>query len=468
MGRLARFRTHLLLFVAGLIVYGATASSRLKKQSSDPHFVLQADAWLNGNLNIPEWTQGADDPAKVETVELKDGRTVRGRRYKSLQQVTGVRWAQENSRLVWEQLFRVEGGNEVVASEIARTTTTTHYMSFPPFPSVLMLPQAAIHGRIANDVFMTMLIAALVLPLAFAALRRLVAAGLSTRTPSEDVWLVLALCFGTVFYFSAVQGRVWYTAHIVGIALALGYLWASIEAKHPIVAGVCLGCAALTRVPMAFMFPLFLFEAWRIGGGKANLRSIFKRCTIFAAPVLVLAAGAMIYNYARFGEPLEFGHIYLAVRQQENIETYGMFSHRYLSRNLAVAFALLPELSWSKPQVLINAHGLAIWFTTPILLALLWPRIKGPLHRPLWLTVVLVAVPTLFYHNSGWQQFGYRFSLDYMVLLFALLAVGARPLGRIGRALIVIAIVINLFGAATFARYNQFYENDSFDVVIKH
>ena len=89
---------------------------------------------------------------------------------------------------------------------------------------------------------------------------------------------------------------------------------------------------------------------------------------------------------------------------------------------------------------------------------------------PLWLTVAAVALPTLFYQNSGWFQFGYRFSLDYTAFLFVLIAVGGRQLGRIGRVLVVVGIVINLFGAVTFARDNQYYRADrgTYDSVIRH
>src|SRR5688572_31949876 len=72
------------------------------------------------------------------------------------------------------------------------------------------------------------------------------------------------LAFGSVLLFSSIQGKVWYTAHVVGVALALVYAWASIEAKHPVIAGLALGAAALTRTSMAFMFPLFVYEAWRM------------------------------------------------------------------------------------------------------------------------------------------------------------------------------------------------------------
>ena len=81
-----------------------------------------------------------------------------------------------------------------------------------------------------------------------------------------------------------------------------------------------------------------------------------------------------------------------------------------------------------------------------------------------------VAVPTFFYQNSGWVQFGYRFSLDYLPLLVLLLAVGGRRIGWGTRALIVVGIVVNLFGAITFARYHQYYRvaGPAYGTVVGH
>jgi hypothetical protein len=441
----------LVLLGVGLLVFGAVAGSRLGRQSTDPHFVYQADAWLHGQLAIDPAPARGDDWAKVETVLLDDGTTARGRRLTSKKK---------------KGQFRTTGGEEIPTKRIKKTVATTHYVSFPPFPAVLMLPDAAVRGRAANDVLPTVLVAALILPLCFLTLGRLRAAGLSQRTPAEDVWLVLCLAFGTVLFFSSVQGRVWFTAHVVGVALALGFVWCTVEARHPIAAGLCLGLAAMTRTPMAFMFPLFFFEAWRMSEGDRRRFAI--ACARLAAPVVVIAVIGMVYNAARFGSPTEFGHSYLAVRQQGQMEESGLFSYAYLSRNLTVALALLPQWSPDSPHIVIGGHGLALWFTTPILFFLLWPRERGAWHWPLWITVAAVALPSLFYQNSGWLQFGYRFALDYMVLLVVLLAIGGRPLGRAGKALIAVAIAINLFGAVTFARHNQFYRRDDYGVIIRH
>lgn len=447
-------RLHAALFAIGLVVYGALAWGRLGRQSGAPHFVYQADAWLHGKVSI-DGPLPNDDWAIVEQV-VADGRVALGR------------------RMVTKRVFRTLDGEEIELAKITKSLGHTAYVSFPPVPSLLMLPGALLQGRQANDVLPTLLVAALILPLAFSLLRRLAEAGLSKRGVREDLWLVAMLAFGSVLFFASVQGKVWYTAHVVGVALALVYARASIEARSPIVAGVALGLAALTRTPMAFMFPLFLFELWRVTDRSAGLRPLVKPLLRFALPIVAFAVAGMIYNQVRFASPTEFGHSYLAlgdfrpVRQQLQIEQFGLASYHYLERNLAVAFALLPELLPRAPWVQISGHGLALWVTTPLLLFVVWPREKPALHRPLWITTALVALPSLLYMNSGWVQFGYRFSLDYVVFLLMLIAIGGRPLTRFAKGLIVAGIVINLFGAATFDRQWKYYRTGgtAYDVIV--
>ena len=471
------------LFAIGLVIYGLFAWGRIGRQSAAPHFVYQAEAWLRGELAIrpncgpcgpdlacePEPPPCAgrqaplpnDDWAFVETAVRKDGTLVRGR------------------RLATRGSFRTLGGEELPIGEIAASRGFTAYVSFPPVPAILMLPGVLIAGRGADDVLPTLLAAALILPLALLVLRRLAGAGQSARTLREDLWLVALLAFGSVLFFSAVQGKVWYTAHVVGVVLALIYAWASIEAGRPVLAGLALGAAALTRTSMAFMFPLFLLEAWRMARQAAGesadraavLRQLRRPLARFAAPIAAFAAIGMIYNAVRFGSPLEFGHTYLAlgnhqpVYQQTQIEQWGLAHYHYLSRNLAVVLTGLPEILPRPPWIQISGHGLALWVTTPALLLLLWPRVQNALHRALLLTAALVALPSLFYMNSGWFQFGYRFSLDYLVFFVMLLAIGGRPLTRTVKVMIVAGIVINAFGAATFDREGKLYRG-SINVVV--
>jgi hypothetical protein len=125
-----------------------------------------------------------------------------------------------------------------------------------------------------------------------------------------------------------------------------------------------------------------------------------------------------------------------------------------------VFLASLPWLSSDPPYVKISLHGLALWFTTPNLLWLLWPKRWDARMVGLAAAVCVVAGMNLLYQNSGWVQFGYRFSLDYMPFMFLLLALGARRFGPGFYLCMAFAICVNTFGALTFDRAHRYYDND--------
>jgi hypothetical protein len=170
------------------------------------------------------------------------------------------------------------------------------------------------------------------------------------------------------------------------------------------------------------------------------------------------------HNWARFQNPFEFGHKFLNVQWQERIGRFGLFNYHFLSRNLAAALVLLPRIMLHAPFVKISHHGMSLLVTSPNLVYTVLPQgePKSVLTRPLWLTLAAVAIPSLLYQNSGYIQFGYRFSLDYMIYFIMLLAVGNRPFTRLFKALIVVAFAINLFLAIVFDRYMEFGYDDSF------
>ena len=105
------------------------------------------------------------------------------------------------------------------------------------------------------------------------------------------------------------------------------------------------------------------------------------------------------------------------------MQKWGLFGYHYLGKNLACALTILPwlpahtaQVTWFGPRGIppfqINEHGLALWFTTPVYLWLLRPR-KGWLHGVVLATIVGPVILLLLYQNTGWRQFGYRFSNDY-------------------------------------------------------
>ncbi|HTN89264.1 MAG TPA: hypothetical protein VL242_36550 [Sorangium sp.] len=401
-----RARIALALYALVTLVY-ALSSSREIFSAHTPynHYALLAEAWLHGRLDL-----GGPPPAYA-------------------------------------------GGNDFAV------LGDRYYVSFPPFPAVLIAPLVKLAGsaeRVRDGQFF-LAFAGVGPAVLFLALEKLSASRRSRRTEAENVALALLFALGSVYWFSAVQGTVWFAAHVVGVALACIYLHCALDAAHPIAAGLALGLGFATRTPLGFAAPLFLYEAIR--AGHSTPRALLRRLALFAAPAALVLSVLLWHNHARFGDAAEFGHRYLHIAWRARIERWGLFSYHYLPRNLAVVLTSLPYTHVQGAPFQINAHGLALWATTPIYAWALWPRRTPPVFWALAATAAAVALPSLFYQNSGWIQFGYRFSNDFAPFLFAMIAVGSRRFGAPFYALAAAAIAVNGFGALTFQRagFERFY-----------
>jgi hypothetical protein len=432
----------LAIYFAFLAIYAGTAGSRLRGPSNDTHFVYQAKMFLEHRLDLGHAPPTQNDWAEVEYLTMKDGR-----------QLAGCFLRSQPGR------FRtLKGKVESITDADIASRSKKYYVSFPPFPALLLLPAVAIRGMRANDVIFTVMLAPLGPMFLFLILRALSRRGDSSRTAIEDLWLTAMFGLGTVYYYSSVLGSVWYTAHIVATALAGAFLFASLDARFPITAGMLLGALTLTRPQMGFIGIFFLYEAWR--RGKLTLPTMVR----IGLPVIAFLAVGGWFNWARFGSPTEFGHFYLNVRWTDRIQRYGLFNYEFLARNLTAAFALTPKLLPKAPYFQISWHGMSMLLTTPALIYLLWPHRKDTIHTVLWIALAPTALLSLLYQNDGWVQFGFRFSIDYLLLLIMLLAVGGRPMTRTMKALIIIGIAVNLFGAITFQRAWQYYHDGFFPI----
>jgi hypothetical protein len=448
------WRGFVILYVVFTGAYLGASGARLRGPSIYNHYVYLADGWLHGRLALEGQPPNENDWAKVDVFKLKDGRELRG--------TYGSRTGGPTDRF-----YPLRGPSETVPESEIVSRSSIRYVSFPPFPAVLMAPLVAIWRLRFNDVLFTALWAGLNPALLFLLLGDLRRRGLSRRSVSDDLWLTALFGVGSVYYFCAVIGQVWFTALVVGVTLAIGYAWASLDAERPALAGLCLGLGFATRPPWLAV-PLFLWEAVRVSGGwpalrtREGWRALAPRLVRFSVPVAVIGAVLAWHNQARFGNPFEFGHRFLNVQWQERIGRFGLFNYHFLSRNLAAALVLLPRIMARAPFVKISQHGMSLLVTSPNLAYTVMPQEKNHLTRPLWLTIAAIAIPDLLYQNSGYIQFGYRFSLDYMIYFVVLLAIGNRPFTRRFKVLVVLAFAVNLFLAITFDRYMQFSYDDSF------
>lgn len=395
----------LIFGIAAFAILALFSGHRFFHQSKAPHFIWQAEAFLAGSLALVE------DPPNLED------------------------WVRIGERF---------------------------YVSFPAFPALAMLPLVAIFGYHFNDTSFTVAAAALGLSLFLVLLQRLRRLGeLNCSARACAVWAAL-LGFGTLFFYCAIRGEVWFTAEIMGVGLTCLYLLTAVRARHPLLAGLFYSMATLTRTPLAFCAVFFLFEViWPEGKPclaalRQELCGKLKKLSLFVAGALPLAVAHMAFNWARFGSISEFGHrFFWNNRVNADIAQWGLFDLHYLPRNLSAAFLKLPTLSLDPLHLGYDPHGMSLFLTTPLFLLLFFPKVKPRLTWALWATAACIALPGFFYQNDGYMQFGFRFSLDYTPYLILLLALGGRPMkSRLFVALALMGIAVNTWGALAFRGYS--------------
>lgn len=473
LNRLRRWRAPIGVFLVSLMVFSIGAGSRLKGPSTDPHFVYLANTYNSmiaaafGDEEAQARREGKvafeldrhpphrNDWASYWEIHLSTGEVVRGN------------WVDRAG----QGRFRLLNGQDMILDAAAlrqSTRTQRYFMSFPPGPSVLMMPLAAIWGYDVNDVAFTIVFAALNVTLMFLLLGLFAKVSGNERSRKDNLWLAAMFGFGTVHFWCSTLGQVWFTALVMGVTFTLAYVYFTL-AKRPLLAGLALAFAFSTRTPLLFTAVFFYLTLafpegrWR----RADWGRALSDAMWFSMPCVVIGGFLLAQNYVRFGSLTEFGHTYLAAGGLQRIKQHGLFDPVFLSKNLTAAFTLLPRIVASWPYVLISKHGMSLFLTTPGFIYLFRPlprrnAVEVFWHRVLWVTVLVTAVPHFFYQNTGYEQFGYRFSLDYTVYLILLLALGRRPIDLVFKLAICMGIGVNAFGVAVFKRVPAMFREEFF------
>jgi hypothetical protein len=196
-------------------------------------------------------------------------------------------------------------------------------------------------------------------------------------------------------------------------------------------AGIGIIIATLSRqLTVAFAIPLVWMALQ--GAPPAQRRG---RMITLAILGLIVAGVPLLANTLKFSHPFETGYKLIYQGRDDSFatdaQTHGLFAAHFIPRNLYYANLGLPKVNRvtiageDEVHLQPNTQCTGIWWTTPLLLWLfvdIRRIISDPAARVLLLAAVLIYVALLFFHATGAYQRGYnRFSLDYMLALFAII-----------------------------------------------
>ncbi|MBW7905811.1 MAG: hypothetical protein LC135_00105 [Phycisphaerae bacterium] len=327
------------------------------------------------------------------------------------------------------------------------------YVPFLPLPAIMMMPWVALFGLDhTNPVYFSLLFGALTIAFAWLMLEGLAQRGWAGLRPRDRLWLCGMLALGSAYWYTAVESSVWYLAHTFTCTFVALAAWLAVRCRSAWPASIALALALWGRPNVILTWPLLLamaIEQARDARGALDHTRVVRWVIGSLAPLTLSVLGLLTYNYARFDDPFDFGYQRqnVSARLIYDLHGKGQFSYEYIQRNLyhmLIGPPLWPAGErWPEP----DPQGMSIFITTPALLWLVRARRPRPLVKGAWLALALLLLPIVTYYNTGWRQFGYRFSLDFIIPALVLLASAATPrmCWRL-KAAILLGVAVNAYG----------------------
>lgn len=338
------------------------------------------------------------------------------------------------------------------------------YVSFPPVPSCVEFLLTPFFGQnTPNQMYgyLYCLISGLALTCLF----------LRKHPPATAVCYGLLCSVGTNFLSIALFGGVWHEAQ--GLSFMLCSLAVALISSPKkwcwglslFFAALAVGCRPFT----ALFIPFLLWELYQNLRQDTKTQAVLvKRFSLYLIAPAFVAMALMGYNYARFGNPLEFGHNYLPeFIAAEN----GQFSLAYLPQNFAQIFRL-PEFLWREVSVFgqnvllptgvqFNMYtASAFYLVNPaILVFLVWAlsncvKRNHSLYAVSWLGVFFIfLLVTCMHRTLGGCQFGARYFLDMIPYLALYMSRQKLKAGAGAWGICAFAVFLNLYGAGLVQQY---------------
>lgn len=326
-----------------------------------------------------------------------------------------------------------------------------YYVSFPPFPSLVLLPFAAVLGTNTPDHWISLGFSMIGIIYAI----RLYRAITGTYEMAEQY--VLFLFLGNGYLFIALQGGwVWYMAQTMCFTFSLMSLFHAAN-KHIGRAFAFLACAFGCRPMVVAYIPLILM----LGTEKASVKT-WMRKGYRLIPACMIIGFYLMLNAARFDNPFEFGHTHLPefVRSTE-----GQFSLNYATKNFKQLFRL-PQTGGEHGMMIYDTYDcMAFWLIDPIIVSfmVMWLYALTRKRKAYGLSLIIVPA-TICVHlmivcchkTMGGYQFGNRYIVDMLPYVFYGLITYKQGVGKaewLNNPLFALGFSINLIG--TVSTYNH-------------
>ena len=352
------------------------------------------------------------------------------------------------------------------------TVDGAKYLPYGPAPAILLTPFVAVWGTDFDETRFSMVLGAINAVLFWYTL------GLLKLKPLSKVLGVLFFAFGTVHFYSATEGTIWFYNHVSAIFFLLIAIILFLKRVPLYLPAIALGFAWWSRGPTLLAAPFFLYGILARYDEGFSLKSLIdtgfytrlwgskalRDGMVFAGALIPFGVLTLLYNDVRFGSPFDTGFqtVYESYTggglpysfyrlDHPNAPHFALFDLRNIPLHVYTMFLMppqyFPDLSVLRP----SPYGLSIFLTSPAFVYALFVKRRTWLKPASWIAIGLITIPLFVHYSQGWVQYGYRFMLDFMPFLAILTVISfddhPTPRSRaLQIGLVAISIVSGIWG----------------------
>ena len=260
---------------------------------------------------------------------------------------------------------------------------------------------------------------------------------------SATWWLASLGAFGTLLFTLTIEGNFYYLAHLEAMLLTFLVLIEWHDRRRAWAIALLIGLAALAR-------PTLILAAVPFGLALlAESKDRVRTAAALALPLVGALAVTAAWDFVRFGSPTETGYAIAWIEGPlARLRDQGLFSIVHVPTNVALflggGFSVREAFPWLEPSSL----GHSILLTTPAVLIAFAASLRDRLNQILWASVILTGIPVfLYYGGGGASTYGYRYAMDFVPFLFALVAIALKDrFGNLEKVLIGLSVAFVCYG----------------------
>lgn len=328
-----------------------------------------------------------------------------------------------------------------------------YYVIHPPFPAALLTPFVAIGGPLdAEIVFLSLTLALISLWLFWRIFRRLGCEPVLCGWLCAAFFLGTGYWFATGFC----EG-VWYFAHVVAATCLIGAIHETLGGRGwlaGLLLGCAFLSRQLSLYAGIFLVAAIWCNARFSGPKRIKVLQVAGLAAGFAVCfVLYLYFNWVRFDHVL---DTGYEYLNLSSFLKVRVERFGQFNWAYIPYNFTHLFLQGFNLEYQGADLMqlkgMNRFGTSITFASPFVFFAFRAREKPLFLTGAWLAIGATLIHQLFYYNNGFLQYNtHRFTLDFLPIIMVLIALGARKAkpNTWLKAAILYAVLLNglaLFG----------------------